>query len=100
MHFRFPRLMHSYSLLLTPYSLPHPLLQPRSQIYSRNLKKPYRSLMSALIWWLIPLLGTAGALFYVWRVGRSKRETNIEKSIAEYERFRSAFDSQHRSEEL
>jgi hypothetical protein len=56
--------------------------------------------MSALIWWLIPLFGTAGALFYVWRVGRSKRETNIEKSIADYERFRSAFDSQHRSEEL
>ncbi|CAB4722714.1 unannotated protein [freshwater metagenome] len=81
-------------LLLTP------LLQPRSRIHSRNLKKLYRCLMSALIWWLIPLLGTAGALFYVWRVGRSKRETNIEKSIAEYERFRSAFESQHRSEEL
>ena len=56
--------------------------------------------MSALIWWFIPLFGTAGALFYVWRVGRSKRETNIEKSIAEYERFRSTFESQHRSEDL
>jgi hypothetical protein len=56
--------------------------------------------MSALVWWLIPLFGTAGALFYVWRVGRSTRETNVEKSIAEYERFRSTFESQHRSEDL
>lgn len=56
--------------------------------------------MSALVWWLIPLFGTAGALFYVWRVGRLKRETNTEKSIASYERFRAAFESKHNSDDL
>ncbi len=50
--------------------------------------------MSALVWWLIPLIACIGALIYVWWSINSKRRQNTYKSIAEYENFRSAFDKQ------
>ena len=50
---------------------------------------PWR--VSALIWWLIPLIACSGALVYVWWSINSKRRQDTYKSIAEYETFRSAF---------
>lgn len=50
--------------------------------------------MSALVWWLIPLVACIGALIYVWWSINSKRRQNTYKSIAEYENFRLAFDKQ------
>ncbi|MFM8254104.1 MAG: hypothetical protein ACKN9O_02595 [Actinomycetota bacterium] len=47
--------------------------------------------MSALVWWLIPLVACTGALLYVWWSIAAKRRQNTYKSIAEYENFRSAF---------
>lgn len=47
--------------------------------------------MSALVWWLIPLVACTGALLYVWWSIAAKNRQNTYKSIAEYETFRSAF---------
>jgi len=49
--------------------------------------------MSALVWWLIPLFACLGALIYVWWSISTKKRQNTYKSIAEYENFRSAFNS-------
>lgn len=47
--------------------------------------------MSALVWWLIPLVACSGALIYVWWSIAAKRRQDTFKSMAEYETFRSAF---------
>ena len=51
----------------------------------------YPRQVSALVWWLIPLIACSGALLYVWWSIAAKRRQNTYKSIAEYETFRSAF---------
>ena len=51
----------------------------------------YPRKVSALVWWIIPLVACSGALIYVWWSIASKRRQNTYKSIAEYETFRSAF---------
>jgi PPE-repeat protein len=51
--------------------------------------------VSALVWWLIPLVACTGALLYVWWSIAAKRRQNTYKSIAEYENFRSAFAEEH-----
>ncbi|MBM3704375.1 MAG: hypothetical protein FJW54_04845 [Actinobacteria bacterium] len=51
--------------------------------------------MSALVWWLIPLVACTGALLYVWWSIAAKRRQNTYKSIAEYETFRSAFTKEN-----
>lgn len=57
---------------------------------------PWR--VSALIWWLIPIVACTGALLYVWWSIAAKRRQNTYKSIAEYENFRSAFDTSAKKE--
>jgi len=51
--------------------------------------------VSALVWWLIPLVACTGALLYVWWSIAAKRRQNTYKSIAEYETFRSAFTKEN-----
>lgn len=53
----------------------------------------YPRSVSALVWWLIPLVACTGALVYVWWSIAAKRRQNTYKSIAEYENFRDAFNS-------
>lgn len=50
--------------------------------------------MSALVWWLIPLIACSGALIYVWWSIAAKRRQDTFKSMAEYETFRSAFSKE------
>lgn len=47
--------------------------------------------MSALVWWLIPLLACSGALIYVWWSILRKKRRNTYRSMSEYETFRAAF---------
>lgn len=52
----------------------------------------YPMQVSALVWWLIPLVACTGALIYVWWSITSKRRQNTYKTMSEYETFRSAFE--------
>jgi hypothetical protein len=47
--------------------------------------------MSALVWWLIPLVACSGALIYVWWSISKKQRRNTYQSMTEYENFRAAF---------
>ena len=61
----------------------------RRKAFDRGSGYPRK--VSALVWWLIPLVACTGALIYVWWSISAKRRQNTYKSISEYETFRSAF---------
>jgi len=48
--------------------------------------------VKALAWWLIPLVATALAVVWVTWVSRPRRRVDTHDSLAEHQRFLSAFD--------
>ena len=60
------------------------------------------SAATALIWWIVPAVGLAGALFYVLWVSKfqSKYQQGTQRSVGQFQRFQESLrDSQARDVE-
>ena len=51
--------------------------------------------MSPLLWWIIPVVATTGAIAWVSWVGRPRRPKEAYDSVAAYQRFRDAIAAEH-----
>jgi phosphotransferase system glucose/maltose/N-acetylglucosamine-specific IIC component len=66
-----------------------------------NLAQSTSAPLSALIWWLIPLVAMIGALIYVLWVTKfqSKFEARTERSVGKFKKFQDSFNPSENSKE-
>jgi hypothetical protein len=77
------------------------LLQPLVSAPLASAAETSSAPVSALVWWIIPLVALVGGLCYAYWIThlKSKYDNQTERSVGRFRKFQESFDSDDRSPE-